>query len=153
MSSPLQPYHATYLAPSFERATVGDAMHAGVFACPPEASLREVAAAMASHRLHCVTVMAIVADQADGERLVWGVLSDADLLEAAGSRALDATAGTLARSEFLTVEPSQSLESASRLMAEHRVTHAVVVQPDSERLLGVVSAHDVAGVLAWGRDA
>lgn len=37
-------------------------------------------------------------------------------------------------------------------MAEHRVTHVVVVHPDSERLLGVISAFDVARVLAWGRD-
>jgi hypothetical protein len=38
-------------------------------------------------------------------------------------------------------------------MAEHEVSHLVVIQPHSRNPVGVLSALDLAGVLAWGGSA
>ena len=89
-------------------------------------------------------------DPVRGERLVWGVVSDLDLVRAALVGDEGRTAGDLTVTEPVAVEPSASLSVAARLMDEHRTTHLVVV--DRERPVGVISSLDVAGVAAWGRD-
>ena len=135
------PLHHSFSAPPFEKATVLDAMRMGVVSCPPDTPLREVARIMATYRIHCV----VVAEVAEGAPMA--VIADVDVAAAAGSR--DAVAGTLARTEPVTVRPDDPLEHAARLMAEHEVTHLVVVQPHSHHPVGVLSALDVAGALAW----
>ena len=132
----------SFAAPPFDQATVLDAMRMGVVSCPPDTSLHEVARIMATYRIHSV----VVADSPGGAPL--GVIADVDIAAAAtGSR--DAVAGMLARTEPLTVRPQDSLERAAQMMAEHEVTHLVVVQPHSRHPIGVLSALDIAGVLAW----
>jgi len=42
------------------------------------------------------------------------------------------------------------LREAGELMLTHAVNHLVVVQPGSQRPIGILSTLDVAGVLAWG---
>jgi CBS domain-containing protein len=71
-------------------------------------------------------------------------------LVAAAARSPEADARAIARSEPLTVTPEDSLPHAAQLMAEHGLSHLVVVQPHSRHAVGVLSALDVAGVLAWG---
>jgi CBS domain-containing protein len=131
----------SFAAPAFERAKVLDSMRLGVVSCPPDTSLREVARIMATYRIHSV----VVAEMPDGAPL--GVISDIDVV--AGASTPDALARTVARTEVLTVRPEESLERAAQLMAEHDVTHLVVVQPHSGQPVGIVSALDVAGALAW----
>lgn len=135
------PIHHSFAAPPFERATVLDAMRLGVVSCPPDTPLREVARIMATYRIHCV----VVTDTAGGAPL--GVIADIDVVAAAPSR--EAVAGVLARTEPVTVRPDDSLAHAALLMAEHEITHLVVVRPDSRDPIGMLSALDVAGVLAW----
>ncbi len=135
----------TFVAPRFERAKVLDAMRLGVVSCPADTPLREVARIMATYRIHSV----VVAEMAEGAPL--GVISAVDV--AAGAQTPDAPAGTVARTEVLTVSPEDSLERAAQLMAEHDVAHLVAVQPHSGHPVGVLSALDVAGVLAWGGTA
>jgi hypothetical protein len=36
MSTPIQPYQPTYLMPNFQKATVADAMRAGIMSCLPD---------------------------------------------------------------------------------------------------------------------
>lgn len=131
----------TFAAPAFERAKVLDAMRLGVVSCPPDTSLREVARIMATYRIHSV----VVAEMPEGALL--GLISDIDV--AAGALTPDALAGTVARTQVLTVNPEDSLKGAAQLMAEHDVTHVVVVQPHTGHPVGIVSALDVAGALAW----
>ena len=133
--------HHSFAAPPFEKATVLDAMRMGVVSCPPDTPIREVARIMATYRIHCV----VVAEVAEGTPMA--VIADVDVAAAAGSR--DAVASTLARTEPVTVSPDDPLERAARLMAEHEVAHLVVVQPHSHHPIGVLSALDVAGALAW----
>jgi CBS domain-containing protein len=131
----------SFTAPDFARAKVLDAMRLGVVSCAPDASLQEVARIMATYRIHSVVVTAMP----EGAPLA--VISDVDVAAAALSP--DTTAGTMARTEVLTVSPEESLERAAQLMAEHDVAHLVAVQPHSGHPVGVLSALDIAGVLAW----
>ena len=104
---------------------------------------------MATHHVHSVAVMG-VSHEAGGERLVWGIVSDLDLLRAGIHQEGDRRAGSLARQSIVSVEPAVSLLAAGDLMLEHGVSHVVVIDPRIERPIGVLSTLDVAGVLAWG---
>lgn len=60
------------------------------------------------------------------------------------------TAGDVAGTELPTVTPDDRLARAAQLMAEHEVTHLLVVTPSTGAPLGVLSSLDVEGVVAWG---
>ena len=127
---------------------VAEAMHPGTITCPPETPLADVARMMAAYSIHCVVVLADV-DEADFEGRLWGVVSDLDLVEAAATADLEErTAGGTAASPLVTVPPDESLERAAQLMAENETAHLVVVDPASDRPVGVLSTLDVARVLA-----
>jgi CBS domain-containing protein len=138
------PTQHAFTAPPFEQASVVDAMRVGIVSCPPDTPLRDVARIMATYRIHCVVV-----SEMEGARPV-GVVADIDLAAAAASEPHDGTAGQFARTEPVSVAADESLERAAQLMAEHEVSHLVVIQPHSGHPVGVLSALDLAGVLAWG---
>jgi CBS domain-containing protein len=149
MSTWIQTCQGSYLTPSLEKATVADAMRTGVMSCPPDLPAAVVARMMATHHIHAVVVEGIHHDPVHGEELRWGVVSDMDLLRAARAGVEELTAGDIAASEPVTVEPSLSLDEAIRLMAEHEAAHLIVVARG--RPVGILSTLDIAGVLAWGR--
>lgn len=144
----IQPLHGSYLTPAYENARVHDAMRVGVFTCPPETSLRDVARMMASYHVHCV-VVTDMDPEGESER-PWGVVSDLDLVRASGPDATDRTAGDTAATELVTVAADDTLAHAAQLMIEHETSHLLVVRRDTERPVGVLSSMDIAGVLAWG---
>jgi CBS domain-containing protein len=123
-------------------------MHHGVINCPPQTALRDVAAQMAHHGVHCVVVSGLARTAHHGERLVWGIVSDIDLMGAAASDALGTEAGQVAATEIVTVDPGEDVERAAQLMSEHDCAHLVVISPESGEPIGVVSTLDVAGALA-----
>jgi CBS domain-containing protein len=127
---------------------VVDAMHPGLIHCDPDASLRAVAALMSDERVHCV----IVIDDPSNRHSLWGVVSDADLIAAATVRPLDEqrAMGTAIKPP-VTIGPYESLARAAEQMTKHGVSHLVVVEPVTERPLGVISTLDIARVLgaAW----
>lgn len=126
--------------------TVADAMHPGVYSCPPEATLAEVAEIMATQHVHAVVVHGVVSGV--GPRVV-GLISGLDLIAAATVRDLDLqAAGGSAGNAALTIGPDASLDDAARLMTRHGACHLVVVEPASGRLLGVISTLDLVTALA-----
>ena len=126
--------------------TVADAMHPGVYSCPPEATLSEVAEIMATHHVHAVVVHGIVNGR--GPRVV-GLISGLDLIAAATVRDLELqTAGGSAGDSALTIGPDDTLEAAARLMTRHGASHLVVVEPGTDRLVGVISTLDIVIALA-----
>ena len=149
MTTSIQAYQGSYLMPSFEKATVADAMRVGVLSCPPDAPAVDVARMMATYHIHSVVVYGIRLDPVHGERLTWGVVSDTDLLRAARTGAEDLSAADLVAAEPVVVEPSLPLEEATGLMDKYNVTHVIVAE--GQRPVGILSTLDVAGVLAWGR--
>jgi CBS domain-containing protein len=124
---------------------VGDVMHPGVIFCAPESPLRHAARLMARHRVHAIVVLGD-----DEEGGLWGVVSDADLVQAIARRELGAlTAGGMARTPLVTVSREETVAGAALLMAEHGVTHLLVVD-QGERPIGVVSTLDLARAAAAG---
>ncbi|HKE77977.1 MAG TPA: CBS domain-containing protein [Solirubrobacteraceae bacterium] len=149
MTTRIQPFQGSYLTPCFEHATVADAMRTGVMSCPPDVPATTVARMMATHHIHSVVVETVDQDPVRGERLTWGVVSDMDLLRGARAGIDEMTAGDIAVTEPVTVEPSLPLDEAVRLMAEHDTAHLIVA--DRSRPIGILSTLDIAGLLAWGR--
>jgi CBS domain-containing protein len=148
-ASSTQPYRGSYLLPAFEHATVADVMRHGVMSCSPEATLVSVAQTMATNHIHAAVIAGINEDAVHGAQLVWGILSDLDVVHAAAVGALDATVRDAARTEAATVEAARPLTEAAQLMDRHRVTHLVVI--DGTRPVGVISTLDLIGAIAWGR--
>ncbi|MCZ7589822.1 MAG: CBS domain-containing protein [Gaiella sp.] len=128
---------------ALDTITVREAMHEGVLSCPTDTPLSTVAELMAGNGVHCI----VVTDAGDAS--VWGVVSDLDLVAAAGVRDLDAqSAGGSAATPALAIAPDDTLQRAAQVMTEHAATHLLVVEETSGRPVGVVSTLDVARVLA-----
>jgi CBS domain-containing protein len=138
----------SYLMPSLQHATVSDAMHPGILACEPDASLTEVAQLMATHHVHCIAVVGI--SHEEPQCGVWSVISDLDLVGAGIRDDEPWSARSIAQQPLVTVEPSMPVRDAGELMLAHGITHLVVIEPRSQRPIGILSTADVAGVLAWG---
>jgi CBS domain-containing protein len=137
--------------PVLHRVSVGEAMHRGVLTVPLTAPLSIVGRMMAQYQVHCVVALG-EAPYGDTASRVWGLISDVDFARVAASEGIeDRTAGGSATSEVVTVGPSDSVHHAVNLMSEHGVTHLIVVDPISDRPLGVLSTLDVAAVLAGVR--
>ena len=142
------PLHGSYLMPSLEHATVSDAMHPGILACEPDASLAEVAQMMATHHVHCVAVVGL--SHEEPQCAVWSVISDLNLVRAGIDDGEAPSARAIAQQPLVAVEPSMPLRAAGELMLAHGVSHLVVIQPGTQRPIGILSTADIAGVLAWG---
>ena len=128
-----------------ERATVADAMHGGVITCARQTSLVSAAHILAAERVHCLVV---VAGMPDGGTRICGVLSDRDVLSTLARGDIhEATAGSCAATEVITVTPQEALIRAAERMDDHGVTHIVVVDPDTGAPIGVLSALDIAAVI------
>jgi CBS domain-containing protein len=126
--------------------TVADAMHRGIVTLSPSAGIRDVASAMAECRIHAVVIIDEGPPGADDDRL-WGVVSDIDLMRGiAATVTLDA--GNLAALDVLEIGPEAPLAEAARIMAEHEVSHLVVVV--AGRPTGVLSTLDIARAAAGG---
>jgi len=130
---------------------VSEVMHHGLITTPPQTPLAQVAEQMARNRVHCVVVEGLARGSDRQETLVWGILSDLDLMKALAAERLDASAGELATSEIVTVDCTDRIEEVARLMAEHECTHLVVVSPKSGEPVGVISSLDVARGLTLAR--
>ena len=130
--------------PALEQLTVGDAMHAGVFTCGEDTSLDMAAAMMARYSIHCVVVL-----EGPDDDKPWGVISDLDLVSAAFDHdAAEWKAGEAAGSPAVMIGADAPLRRAAQLMREYGIAHLVVVDPDGQTPLGVISTLDLARIIA-----
>lgn len=127
----------------FADATIEEVMMSGIVTCHPETSLGDVARIMSGYGIHCVVV---VDSKGEGDR--WSVISDLDLMAAAGS---DQTAADAAHTDVVSVPSNAPLERAAKLMAKHGVHHLVAVDPDAARPVGIISTTGVTRALAMER--
>jgi CBS domain-containing protein len=104
---------------------------------------------MATHHVHSVVVGGIATDASGEDHLIWGLVSDMDVVRAAESGIEGHTAADAARTEVVTVEPSTPLAEAAKLMDQHDTAHLLVISGGQPA--GVISSLDIAGALAWGR--
>jgi CBS domain-containing protein len=123
-----------------DKHQVREAMHRGVIACPPGASLTDVARALVERRAHTVVVF-------DGPAPRF--ISDMDLLEAALRGDPPPGAQEIAGTRAPTVGTSERLDAVAPLLVESPAGHGVVLDADGFPV-GVVSLLDIVGVLAAG---
>lgn len=137
------------LSDKLRSVSVRDAMHPGVISCGQATTAIEIARIMASQHVHCVAVMGSSHD-ARQEAMVWGIISDLDLLEAAIESNAPVTAATLAKQPVISVRSTMSVYDAAKAMVEYSANHVVVVDPDHRVPIGILSTIDVAELLAAG---
>ena len=129
-----------------DEVAVADVMHRGVVTCALEVPLAEVAHLLSKHRVHCVVGYG---DATENDTHVWGVISDLDVVSTASEGSIHGlSASAAAATEPLTVAPDATVAEAARLMREHAVSHLLVVEPDADRPVGILSTLDIAGLLA-----
>ena len=146
-----QTIHGSYLMPSLGHASVADAMHPGIITCDAEATLTEVARTMATHHVHSVAVLSLARGSRPSEEAeIWGIVSDLDLISAGIRGGPERPAADLAHQPPLIVEPTLPLREAGELMVAHGAPHALVVEPATNRPVGMLSTLDIVGILAWG---
>jgi CBS domain-containing protein len=91
-------------------------MHKGVITCPPDADLQTAAGLMASNHVHSLVVIGLSSRQ-EPQTLVWGALSDLDLLRATKQSDEPPTAGEIAHTRIEPVDREDPLETAvSRIL-------------------------------------
>lgn len=128
------------------RVAAADAMHRGVLSVPFDTPMTKVAQMIARYRMHCVVALE---EHGEYQTRYWGLIPAAEVVRIATDHDLeDRTAGGSIMSPVYTVEPTDSLHDAAELMRDREVEHVVVVDPVSDRPLGVISTLDVVQVLA-----
>ena len=128
------------------RVSAADAMHRGVLSVPFQTPLTKVTQMMARYRIHCVVALE---ERGEYQTRYWGLIPAAELVRIATDGDLeDRTAGGSIQAPVYTVEPADSVHDAAQLMSDHEVDHVIVVDPVSDRPLGVISTLDVIQVLA-----
>lgn len=118
---------------------VHDVMHQGIIGVTPETPIVAVAEVMASRRVHAVAV------QTPGGP--WKIVSALDVVTASVADG-EPNAGQIAAMEVLTISADERLDHAAQLMAEHELSHLIVVEPASGHPAGVLSTLDLVGALA-----
>jgi CBS domain-containing protein len=117
--------------------TIRDAMTAKPTTIEPTTSATEAARIMKSQDVGSLPIV-------ENDRLV-GVVTDRDLairLVAEGKSG-DTAVGEIASKDVVTVDPEQTLEEATRLMAEHQLRRLPVCEEDG-KLVGILAQADVA---------
>ena len=123
-------------------------MRPQVLTCTPDTPLITAAQRMAGEHIHALVVLR--QDSGDAGGRAWAVLTDRDILHHAQA-AEGMTAGEAASEAILTAQPADRLTELAGRMVRHAVSHAVIVDPRTDRPVGVVSTLDIAGIIAWGR--
>jgi CBS domain-containing protein len=103
----------------------------------PTASIAEVAAVLATHRIGAVLVM-------DRAEQLLGIVSERDIvrsLAANGGHTLAMTAGQLMTRALQIASPDTTVEEAMHMMTEGRFRHLPVI--DHGRVAGLISIGDV----------
>ena len=129
------------MSPELAHVLVRDCMHRGIVSCSAEAPLTEVAGLMAKHRVHAIAITT-----GHGGRPA-GVVSDLDVV-AAVATGEERIAGQVAATEPLAVSADEHIERAARMMAEHGVSHLIVLDHEGGYPTGVLSTLNVAALYA-----
>ena len=137
------------LHPALGDAVVADVMRPGIISCTPDTDIETVATTMATHRVHAVVVSGIESLLDGREHLSWGIVTALDLVAAAVPGAESTRAGALASTEVVTVDVGEPLERAAQLMAEHQLTHLLVIADGLP--FGILSTLDIVGRLGNDR--
>jgi predicted transcriptional regulator len=126
---------------------ISELMHAGLASCQRDATAVEIARIMSKCRVHLVVVMGVSPARRD-QPMIWGVVTDLDLLDALRTGKVEATAEDLAGGPVIRIRCTKSVLDAAETMIDHRAQHLVVVDSEGNEPLGIISTLDLARVLA-----
>jgi len=121
-----------------DRVEVARAMHFGVFTCPPEASLRDVATILVEQRVHCVAVAGTPAPAS------WKFVTDLGVARAATGDLRLQAADLVDEATWIAADAT--LDEAADLMLRKRTSHLLV--RGRQAPIGVLSTLDIIDVLA-----
>ena len=99
--------------------------------------------------MHCVAVVGAGRRHDGDEHLVWGLVSDMDVLHAAHRGGAATRAADVAATSPLALPEDAGLDRAASLMVAHEATHVVAVDRGGTPA-GVVSTLDVLRIVAAG---
>ena len=122
---------------------VGDVMHRGIVSCARGSTACEIAQLMISEGVHCVAVRS-PSPEPGHPPLIWGIVTDLNLLRALAEGNSDATAETLAGGQVIRVRPTQTISEAADVMVRSGAHHVVVIDPDDLQPIGMLSTTDIA---------
>jgi CBS domain-containing protein len=128
-----------------DTVTVEQVMHVGFIGCPLETPLVNVARLRAEHGVHAIVGFG---DVTEDDTQLWGLVSDIDVVAALAAGGSAMTAGEIAASEVVTIGAHDPVRRAVELMNDHQIAHLLVVDPGSDRPVGVVSTLDIAALVA-----
>ena len=117
---------------------IKDVMTSGVECVRPETTLQEAAAKMRSLNVGPLPVC-------EGDRPV-GIVTDRDIVIRAIADGKDPRTARIAdvmTKELVTVQETDDVKDAARLMKERQIRRVVVVSPD-KKVVGIVSLGDIA---------
>jgi CBS domain-containing protein len=80
----------------------------------------------------------------------WGIFTDRDVVRCA-AMVDDRAAGNAASGGVLLDHSGDRLTDVAERMLDQGTSHAVVVEPRTDRPVGALSTLNVAGILGWGR--
>jgi CBS domain-containing protein len=126
---------------ALDRVRIGDCMRPTILSCTPETPITDVAALMSERRVHAIVV------RAHGQRPS-AIVSDIDVMAAVACQGDGFAARDIAATTALTAPSSDSLRDAAQLMAEHGVSHLIVVDQASGQPVGVLSTTDILAAYA-----
>jgi len=126
--------------------TVGDIMVKKVFTVDADESIRHAADLMSRQ---CIGCLVVTENEAEGE--IAGILTESDILGrvvAVGADPGETRVKVVMSRPLVTASPELPLEDAVRLMFVNKVKKLPVVdrKDGSERLVGLVTLTDIAGV-------
>ncbi|MHB8187414.1 MAG: CBS domain-containing protein [Dermatophilaceae bacterium] len=132
---------------------VCDVMTRDVLVAGPEMTFRELVRALEDHHVHALPVV-------DELRRVLGIVAESDLLipeelteghvrtflqRRGRARLAGTTAGEIMTSPAVTIDPSQTLGQAARVLHQRHIGRLPVVEHDG-RLIGIVTRSDLLTV-------
>jgi CBS domain-containing protein len=129
-----------------EEEIVAQLMDTRVRTLEPEVTVREVAKKMATERAECVVLV--------HNDMPMGVITERDLVVKILSDGFDpdkVLARDIMSTALVTISPKATMSEAARLMSDLKIRRLLVVD-DQNLLVGLVSADDLAKVLAKRMD-
>jgi CBS domain-containing protein len=126
---------------------VADVMHRGIVSCARGTTASEIARVMVSAGVHCVVVLS-PSPEPGHQPLIWGMVTDLNLLRTLAEGDANATAETLAGGQVIRVRPTQTISEAAEAMVRSGEHHLVVIDPTDLQPIGMLSTTDIGSVLA-----
>lgn len=136
----------SFSSQALDRVRIGDCIRSTILSCTPETPITDVATLMSQRRVHAIVI------RANGQQPS-AIVSDIDVMAAVACQGDGFAARDIAATQALTAPSSDSLRETAQLMAEHGVSHLIVVDQANGQPVGVLSSTDILAAYAMASGA